>query len=296
MQQRSVGKYILEIFSPLFVHMAVSFVVEMILILIYYMQHMPELLTLLESEKEITEQILEMAYSVYQYAVEMTAIAALATIPFLVWMTRKDLKKEKAAGILPNKKAPLSKYILVAGISIPVSIGLNNIVTLSNLAAYSEAYQEAAEALYAPSLPVQLVCLGLIIPIMEEYIFRGVIYKRMRRYATAKRAIISSAIFFGIYHGNSVQMIYGALCGLLLAYLYEKFGSLKAPIFAHMLMNIVACLLTDADGFTWMFSKPIRMALITIGCAALASTVFLEIRKIQEQPERPEESEVLQEC
>ena len=295
MQQRSVGKYIWEIFSPLLLHMVVSFVVEMILILVYYMQHTPELLTLLESEKEVTEQILEMAYSVYQYAVEITAIAALVTIPFLVWMTRKDLKKERAAGIIPNKKAPMSKYILVAGISIPFSIGLNNILTLSNLAAYSEAYQEAAEALYAPSLPVQIVCVGVIIPIMEEYIFRGLIYKRMRRYVTAKRAIVSSAIFFGIYHGNTVQMIYGALCGLLLAYLYEKFGSIKAPILAHMLMNIVACLLTDVDGFTWMFSNPIRMAVITIGCAALASTVYLGIRKIEEQPELPEQPKMLQE-
>lgn len=295
MQQRSVGKYIWEIFSPLLLHMVVSFVVEMILILVYYMQHTPELLTLLESEKEVTEQILEMAYSVYQYAVEITAIAALVTIPFLVWMTRKDLKKERAAGIIPNKKAPMSKYILVAGISIPFSLGLNNILTLSNLAAYSEAYQEAAEALYAPSLPVQIVCVGVIIPIMEEYIFRGVIYKRMRRYVTAKRAIVSSAIFFGIYHGNTVQMIYGALCGLLLAYLYEKFGSIKAPILAHMLMNIVACLLTDVDGFTWMFSNPIRMAVITIGCAALASTVYLGIRKIEEQPELPEQPKMLQE-
>lgn len=295
MQQRSVGKYIWEIFSPLLLHMVISFVVEMILILVYYMQHTPELLTLLESEKEVTEQILEMAYSVYQYAVEITAIAALVTIPFLVWMTRKDLKEERAAGIIPNKKAPMSKYILVAGISIPFSLGLNNILTLSNLAAYSEAYQEAAEALYAPSLPVQIVCVGVIIPIMEEYIFRGLIYKRMRRYVTAKRAIISSAIFFGIYHGNTVQMIYGALCGLLLAYLYEKFGSIKAPILAHMLMNIVACLLTDVDGFTWMFSNPIRMAVITIGCAALASTVYLGIRKIEEQPELPEQPKMLQE-
>lgn len=295
MQQRSVGKYIWEIFSPLLLHMVVSFVVEMILILVYYMQHTPELLTLLESDKEVTEQILEMAYSVYQYAVEITAIAALVTIPFLVWMTRKDLKKERAAGIIPNKKAPMSKYILVAGISIPFSLGLNNILTLSNLAAYSEAYQETAEALYAPSLPVQIVCVGVVIPIMEEYIFRGVIYKRMRRYVTAKRAIFSSAIFFGIYHGNTVQMIYGALCGLLLAYLYEKFGSIKAPILAHMLMNIVACLLTDVDGFTWMFSNPIRMAVITIGCAALASTVYLGIRKIEEQPKLPEQPKMLQE-
>ena len=71
-------------------------------------------------------------------------------------------------GIVPNKKAPLSKYFLIAGISIPFAVGFNNILTLSNLAEYSIAYQETAEALYTPSFLVQIVCLGLIVPITEE--------------------------------------------------------------------------------------------------------------------------------
>ena len=165
-------------------------------------------------------------------------------------------------------------------------------MTLSNLAEYSVAYQETAEALYTPTLWVQLLCLGIIVPITEEYVFRGLIYKRIRRSASVMRAIISSAIFFGLYHGNSVQMIYGTLCGILLAYLCEKYGSMKAPIFAHMLMNIASCILTDVDAFTWMFVKPIRMAVITIACAAVASTVFLFIRDIDEKSEE----ELLQEC
>lgn len=274
-----------EIFSPILVHLGVTFLVEMALIMGYYMKSLPELIVAMETEEALMEFVLETTDKVYNYVVEITAIASIAALPILVWMKSRDAKIEKASGIIPNKKAPLSKYFLIAGISIPFAVGLNNLLTLSNLAEYSVTYQETADALYTPALWVQILCLGIIVPITEEYVFRGLIYKRIRRNRSAARAIVSSAIFFGLYHGNSVQMIYGSLCGLLLAYLYEKYGSMKAPVFAHMLMNIVACVLTDLDGFTWMFVKPMRMAVITIVCAAVASTMFLFIRDIEERPE-----------
>ena len=285
MQQKSLGKKIWQIFSPILVHMGVTFLVEMVLIAVLYMRNLPELVAAMETEEALMEFIMEMTNQVYSYVVELTAVASIATLPILIWMSKRDVKIEKAAGMVQNKKAPLSKYFLIAGISIPFAIGLNNILTLSKLAEYSTVYQETAEALYTPELWVQILCLGVIVPITEEYIFRGLIYKRLRRNAPAARAIISSALFFGLYHGNSVQMVYGSLCGLLLAYLYEKYGSIKAPILAHMIMNIVACVLTDVDAFTWMFTEPIRMAVITIACAAIASTMFLFIREIDEKPE-----------
>lgn len=292
MQQKSLGKYIWEIVSPVLVHLGVTFIVEMVFIMGYYMMNLPELVAAMETEEALMEFVLKMTEQVYHYVVEITAVASIVALPILVWMKGRDAKREKAAGIVQNKKASLSKYFLIAGISIPFAIGFNNILTLSNLAEYSVTYQETAEALYTPILWVQVLCLGIIVPITEEYVFRGLIYKRIRRNSSVMRAIISSAIFFGLYHGNSVQMIYGTLCGLLLAYLYEKYGSIKAPILAHMLMNIVSCVLTDINGFTWMFVKPIRMAVITIVCAAIASTVFLFIRDIDEKPEE----KLLQEC
>lgn len=225
------------------------------------------------------------AQAMMTYGTEITAIAAVATIPFLMRMMRKDRKIAEENGILPNKKVSVKKYFLIAGISIPLMIALNNILLLVNLAEYSEAYQETAQLLYTPSLPVQLLCVGIVIPILEEILFRGLVYKRMRTQVSVKRAIISSAMFFGLYHGNSVQMIYGAACGLLLAYLYEKYGSLKAPIFAHMIMNCGACVLTEIDGFTWMFQQPIRMGIITIACAFLASLMYVQMSGIDEKTE-----------
>ena len=271
MQRKSFGKLIWEIASPILVHLGVTFLVEMVFLMAYYLKSLPELVAAMESEEALMEFVMETANIMYEYVVELTAITALATLPFLIWMRKRDKRKEDAVGLIPNKKAPLSKYFLIAGISIPFAVGFNNILTLSNLAEYSIAYQETAEALYTPSFLVQIVCLGL------------------RMNTSPMRAIVSSALFFGIYHGNSVQMIYGTICGLLMAYLYEKYGSIKAPIFAHMLMNVVACVLTEVDGFTWMFVKPVRMAIITIACAAIASTMFLFIRDINEKPELDED-------
>lgn len=286
MQQTDIRNRTWELFGPIILKVVVSLLVEAIVVAVFTMKYLPD-----ASVSMSMEQL--MAYveaDVYKYIVEITAISALATIPFLILMRSNDRKKEKAMGLVPNNRAPLSKYVYVAVISIVFSLALNNIVLLSDLAEYSIAYQEAAEALYAPSLIVQILCLGIVTPIMEEYIFRGLIFKRLRNRLPVARAIISSALFFGIYHGNLVQMIYGTLSGILLAYLYEKYGSLKAPILAHMLMNTVACILTEADVFTWIFSEKIRVAVITIGCATIASIMYLYIQKIEEKPQ------VLQEC
>ena len=286
MQQTDIRNRTWELFGPIILKVVVSLLVEAIVVAVFTMKYLPD-----ASVSTSMEQL--MAYveaDVYKYIVEITAISALATIPFLILMRSNDRKKEKAMGLVPNNRAPLSKYVYVAVISIVFSLALNNIVLLSDLAEYSIAYQEAAEALYSPSLIVQILCLGIVTPIMEEYIFRGLIFKRLRNRLPVARAIISSALFFGIYHGNLVQMIYGTLSGILLAYLYEKYGSLKAPILAHMLMNTVACILTEADVFTWIFSEKIRIAVITIGCATIASIMYLYIQKIEEKPQ------VLQEC
>ena len=113
---------------------------------------------------------------------------------------------------------------------------------------------------------------------MEELIFRGLLFKRLREVMPMVPAVIYSALFFGLYHGNLVQIIYGTICGLLLAYVYEKFGSLKAPVLMHMTMNILACVVTELNGFAWMLDQPMRIGIITVLCALVASGMFVLIK------------------
>lgn len=285
MQQKSLGHQIWEILSPIIVNSVVMFVVQMIIVGIYYVMHLEEIAALSGTQEEVMSQALEIVYGVFEYTVEIAALSALFVIPFLLFMMKRDKQKEIIAGIVPNNKAPLSKYALVVGISIPFALGLNNIMLFLDLAKYSETYQEVTETFYTPSYLTQIICLGMITPIVEELIFRGLIFKRMRRSTmTPKQAIVISGLIFGFYHGNLVQTVYGCFAGILLAYLYEKYGSLKAPILAHMCMNIVALTLTEANVFVWMFKNLMRMGIITVACATIASTIFLFIEKIEEKP------------
>lgn len=202
-----------------------------------------------------------------KYATEISAVSALAVIPVLVWMFRKDRRQEKAAN---DKKIPLWKYSMVLGISLPFALGLNNLLAITKLTEISAGYQEASEILYTPSFPVQIICLGVIVPIMEELIFRGLIFRRMREEMSMVRAVLYSSLLFGLYHENVVQAVYGTLCGALFAYLYEKYHSFKAPLLAHMAMNIFICTITEMNGFSMMAEQPIRMGLMTVGCVAAA--------------------------
>ncbi len=281
MQQRTHGQRLWRLISPIVVKMAVAFVVESIAILIYAVFVRPETVQAAVSQEELLQKAVELTNGLLNYATEISAVAAFCTIPILVRMFHNDRKQEQKNGIEQPKRVAFGKYILIVGVSIPAALGINNILLLSNLSEMSQSYQRASELLYTPSLSVQILCLGMIIPIMEELLFRGLIFKRLRESMPMVSAVIYSALFFGLYHGNLVQMIYGTICGLLLAYTYEKFGSLKAPILMHMIMNIVACVVTELNGFTWMLEQPMRMGVITVLCALMASGIFVLIKEMR---------------
>lgn len=84
----------------------------------------------------------------------------------------------------------------------------------------------------------------------EELIFRGVLLYILIRRLGATRAILISAIAFGIYHwfsfgiiGNAVMMIYvfiiTGIMGLVLAYAYHKTNSMYIAIGFHLGWNFV---------------------------------------------------------
>lgn len=78
---------------------------------------------------------------------------------------------------------------------------------------------------------------AIVGPVIEELFFRGFIYNALKRYAgTIASAIITAAIFSAL-HTNIVGFLPIMILGLLLAYLYEKTGTLVAPITVHIIHN-----------------------------------------------------------
>ena len=78
----------------------------------------------------------------------------------------------------------------------------------------------------------------ILAPVIEEYIFRKQLIDRMHVYGE-KLAVITSALMFGLFHGNLSQLFYAFALGLVFGYVYLKTGKLRYSIGLHMLINFI---------------------------------------------------------
>ena len=127
---------------------------------------------------------------------------------------------------------------------------------------YDYASQDMS-LLGAPELLVYFLSLCVFTPLVEEYVFRGVIFGSLRRFGFGFAAV-SSALFFGLAHGSASQCMYAVIFGLVLAAVFEKTGSVRGCIFLHMANNAVnflfVCLLPKVlpteriDQMNWVYN------------------------------------------
>lgn len=84
---------------------------------------------------------------------------------------------------------------------------------------------------------------AVVVPAIEEVIFRGVLYRWLRRFSSMGVAIALSALLFGSVHGIIHLIPALAVLGAVLAWTYERTGSLWAPIVIHGIFNAIMMLL-----------------------------------------------------
>jgi len=101
--------------------------------------------------------------------------------------------------------------------------------------------QEAVELLRGPEALADRSILGaaaiLVAPVVEEMLFRGILYPAIRRTGFPRLAWWGSAVAFGAIHMNLATFVPLTALALLLTWLYENTGNLLAPIAAHSVFN-----------------------------------------------------------
>lgn len=95
-------------------------------------------------------------------------------------------------------------------------------------------------------------------PICEEIVFRGYLYPVMKRFVGMWPATICSAFIFAAAHGNLTALLPLFVFGGLLVVIYEKTGSLWAPIAVHFCFNGATVVLQLAARY---FNLPLDTAL-----------------------------------
>ena len=202
-----------------------------------------------------------------------TSVTALLVLPVLIWMYRSDAAKgmhsnksicrfdgaqqedcrsqntQGTAAVKTNRRGKdIRKTTYLIGILVlcAVSGGILNLLwsgILQQLRIQDHFSNAVQEQLFAGQAMVQLLGLGVLVPLAEELIFRGLIYTRIRKRIPAGTAIFFSALLFALFHGNVIQMIFAFPLALILAWLYERSGWFACPLAFHMGANLTAIVL-----------------------------------------------------
>jgi len=84
--------------------------------------------------------------------------------------------------------------------------------------------------------PSMLIYSCLLGPIMEEWMFRGVLLKRARLFGDWT-AVVFTAVMFGLMHGNISQFLYATAIGVILGYVAVKTNGIRYTVLIHILLN-----------------------------------------------------------
>ena len=160
------------------------------------------------------------------------ALGGVAVYPYF---RREKLRKEQ-------KSLSLQTAVALVGSGAGLSLGLNFLFAVTGFTESSEQYSRVAETQFA--LPLWLACIfyGVFSPIVEEIVFRGIVCNALCRNTTNRMGIVGSALLFGAFHGNVVQMAYAFLMGMCMAFFYQKYKNLSAAILFHGAANVAVYL------------------------------------------------------
>lgn len=170
----------------------------------------------------------------------LTTLSALIVLPVVCFLYWKDGQLYRRKKDRPDAM-PAWTYLLI----IVMAVISNQVLSyLINLIEVDRVFSNAAqEALFGSELWIQIIGVGILVPIMEEYLFRGLVYQRIKRFVRSKKAaVFLGAFIFAIYHGNMIQFLFALPMALLLIWVYEKWGTIKAPIVFHIAVNLSSVL------------------------------------------------------
>ena len=227
---------------PMLLYLGVTFAVEFIFMIVVAVLGISRYGT--TDQAQLYDFIMNATMS---HALSMTLLAGLATAPILIFIYIRDNNKDRRNGTFVKYKLNnILKYLLIIPFGVFNMLWANYFVALLQLVMPKfmlESYTDTQQIIEGGGFLIQLLTAGIVAPIVEELIFRGLVYRRTKKMIGTIAAAILSAALFGVFHGNWVQAPYAFIIGIVAVFVYEKFKSIVAPIMLHMSANILSVLI-----------------------------------------------------
>lgn len=166
-------------------------------------------------------------------AVALVGVAILA-------VSGSSRERARALGLGSSERSPFVPVLIAIGMYLAAAIVI---------AALLEPEQEdvTRELGFGQSTLGDIASFVLIViaaPLGEEIFFRGFLFAGIRHSAPFAVAALTAAGVWALFHytgpGSWPVVLQLAAFGVVLSWLYERTGSLRAPIFLHALNNLIA--------------------------------------------------------
>jgi len=82
-----------------------------------------------------------------------------------------------------------------------------------------------------------IITMLIMAPLVEELVFRGVIFTKTKKYSNVWIAVIFSSVVFGLWHRNFGQFCATTVMGCVYAWIYQRTGKLRYAMVVHCLSN-----------------------------------------------------------
>ena len=183
----------------------------------------------------------------YGEAVTTWVSSHLIGIAIIAVVWRLGLKRYgapvSALGLAPPG-LPQAKTVFMTlgalGASLAATVVYSAIVDLLGADLLSPPDISADIAFPGPAVLLTFQALAVWTPLTEELFFRGFIFAGLCPFLGVRWAVVASAVVFSLFHLSAGVLIPVFITGLLLAWLYQKTGSLWPSIVAHAANNALA--------------------------------------------------------
>ncbi len=144
------------------------------------------------------------------------------------------------------KKYKTANNFKIKNILVPILFGVSislvyniTLFNINNIIYFTDKFESSPLPII-----VQLVCSGICGPILEELVFRGIVYNKLKTFNKPMTAIILCSVIFGLIHMDIIDSVYAFGVSFMFIYLYEKYHTLKAPILMHISLNSTIILMS----------------------------------------------------
>lgn len=190
-----------------------------------------------------------------------------------------------------KKNAHYSSYLIFSVLAVILIFSFVWFLNIFEFGLFKLNFTSSAIDLTAKTpleLIVSLVAVAVVPAILEELVFRGIIFKGCLQYGKIQ-AVIISALAFSLFHGSIEQTIFQFVLGVVCALIYLKTGDIKLNITFHFVNNAVILIysyfVTSANvalTSVKLWEVFVSLALVAVGIIFIWLSFFV-VKKIKKE-------------